>query len=608
LKKRTVLVVLLLVMAGSIALKLTSSPAAEPRSFRHLAAGDVIGFEDDSNTYAWLGIPFAKAPVGDLRWRSPRPAEPWQGVKEALLYSSNCAQLLPFSLFGNDLMLGDEDCLYLNVWSPRETDAEAATAKRPVMVWIHGGANTLGGAPHAEAHRLVTHGDVVMVSLQYRLGLFGWFSHPALRATAEIPLDATSNFALLDMIAALHWVQNNIEHFGGNPENVKIFGQSAGAFDVIALLAAPQAKGLFHKAISQSGSLHTIAKDRAENYIDDDSPGLPYSAREFVNTFLINEGKANNREQAKQLQNSMSSSELVSALRAKSVDELFKSAARRGTGTLGYHVATNIQDGLVLPDMHLRELFADPSQYNSVPLILGSNRDEYKLFMSGSESFAKQRFGVLPIVKDPAEYDRIAAYFSQQWQAVGVDEPARILDASQAGNVFTYRFDWSNQPTKFGVDMAQTFGAAHGIEVVFLFGPEQVSRLPLYAMTDDEKSTRALREAMRSYWTHFAHTGKPGKGDGESLPEWQAWQSDADKKLLLDSSQGDGIRMSDATVFIDDLKQRLRDDTAIRSTRERCELYAQLFYYALSSDFWSDEEFNDLGCGEFTPEDFEGLF
>ena len=606
-KKRTISILVVFGVGAWFLAGWLTPPSPSQQTLRHLPAGDVIGFEDDSNTYAWLGIPFAQAPIGDLRWRSPRAAEKWQGVFEALKYSPMCAQILPISLFGKDFIIGDEDCLYLNVWAPRESAPPNSTAKRPVMVWIHGGANTLGGASPAEPHQFAGRGDVVAVSLQYRLGLFGWFSHPALRDTATEPLDASSNFALLDMVAALQWVQDNIDQFGGDPENVTIFGQSAGAFDVIALLAAPQAKGLFQKAISQSGSLHTIPKDLAENYRDDVSPGLPYSSREFVNNLLVNEAKAQNREQAKQLQNSMGASELAAALRAKPVDELFKSAVRRATGTLGYQVPTNIQDGLVLPGEHLLQVFSDPSQYNNVPIILGSNRDEYKFFLSGSPRFTEKRFGLLPRLKDPAEYERISGYFSDQWRAVGVDEPARVLQRSQAGNVYAYRFDWANQPTRFGVEMAQLFGAAHGIEVVFLFGRDQVSRLPLYAMVSDDKSWNELSTAMVSYWTHFARTGAPGNGGDQSLPQWHAWQADGDKKLLLDSSARDGIHMSDATVYVDDLKQRIRDDRKLDTPYQRCELYTQLFHYALSTDFWSDEEFEKLGCGQYRPEDFSGI-
>ena len=566
-KKRTISI-LAVVGVGALILGWLTPPSPSQQTLRHLPAGDVIGFEDDSNTYAWLGIPFAQAPIGDLRWRSPRPAEKWQGVFEALKYSPMCAQILPISLFGKDFIIGDEDCLYLNVWAPRESAPPNSTAKRPVMVWIHGGANTLGGASPAEPHQLAGRGD---------------------------------------MVAALQWVHDNIDQFGGDPENVTIFGQSAGAFNVIALLAAPQAKGLFHKAISQSGSLHTIPRDLAENYHDDVSPGLPYSSREFVNNLLVNEAKAQNREQAKQMQNSMGASELAAALRAKPVDELFKSAVRRATGTLGYQVPTNIQDGLVLPREHLIQVFSDPSQYNNVPIILGSNRDEYKFFLSGSPRFTEKRFGLLPRLKDPAEYERISGYFSDQWRAVGVDEPARVLQRSQAGNVYAYRFDWANQPTRFGVEMAQLFGAAHGIEVVFLFGRDQVSRLPLYAMVSDDKSWNELSTAMVSYWTHFARTGAPGNGGDQSLPQWHAWQADGDKKLILDSGARGGIHMSDATVYVDDLKQRIRDDRKLDTPYQRCELYTQLFHYALSTDFWSDEEFEKLGCGQYRPEDFSAI-
>jgi len=239
--------------------------------------------------------------------------------------------------------------------------------------------------------------------------------------------------------------------------------------------------------------------------------------------------------------------------------------------------------------------------------MLGSNRDEYKFFLWSSPRFSDRRFGLLPTLKNHGDYERVTSYFSNQWQAVGVDEPARILGRSQPGRVFTYRFDWSNQATKLGVDMSELFGAAHGIEVAFLFGRDEVSSLPMFAIPDKPDDAEALGRAMRAYWTEFARTGSPGKGGDTSLPEWHAWAIEGDKKLLLDTADEGGIRMSSATVSAEQLKQRLRNDQKITNTRERCELYAQLFYYALSSDFWSIEEFKQLGCAEFKPEDFDGI-
>ena len=262
----------------------------DPLALRHPAAGDVIGFADKHDSFAWLGVPFAQPPVGDLRWRAPRPLSHWHNARAALKISPPCLQLNGFAVFDKHATSGSEDCLYLNIWTPRMTADEVAQAHLPVMAWIHGGGNTMGFAEATPGSHLAGTQKVIVVSLQYRLGVFGWFSLPALRNAAAVPADASSNFGLLDLIAGLQWIHDNIAAFGGDPGNVTIFGESAGGHDVMALLASPPAKGLFQRAIAESGSVHATPRPEAENYIDDAQPGLPVSAREFVNQLLIADG------------------------------------------------------------------------------------------------------------------------------------------------------------------------------------------------------------------------------------------------------------------------------------------------------------------------------
>ncbi|MFT5481371.1 MAG: para-nitrobenzyl esterase [Halieaceae bacterium] len=602
--KRILLVVAFFLLLGA-GFTLLSSPRSSELALRHLSAGDVVGYEHDTGIFAWLGIPFASPPVGDLRWRAPRPVKPWGGALEALSHSSMCSQLLPFAWLKPRIVFGDEDCLYLNVWSPGLSPEQLAVAKLPVMVWIHGGANTLGGSSPADPYRFAVRENVIVVSIQYRLGILGWFSHPALRNTAPEELDESSNFALLDMVAALQWVQQDISQFGGDPENVTIFGQSAGAFDVIALLATPQASGLFHKAIAQSGTLNSIPQARAENYIDDPQPGLSYSFREFINKLFVTDELSRGREGARQLQDGMEDQELVDYLQNKSPKELFASVDRRGS--LGYTTPTNIRDGIVLPRESLFEIFSDPSKYNSVPIILGSNRDEYKFFLSSSPRFIDKYLGLFPRIKDSKDYNRIASYFSDQWQAVGVNEPARVLSRSQPGKVYAYRFDWSEQPARWGSPMADLYGAAHGIEVVFLFGPDAVSTLPRYARASDQPSWDELSDTMVTYWANFARSGIPSGGEEPGAVQWAPWEERVGGKIVFDSTRSGGVRMTAEAVYIADIKKRLKEDTAIETERERCELYVQLLYYALSSDFWDEKEYADFGCVEYPRKDFSGI-
>ena len=601
--KKFLVVLLALTVVILVINYFASQPRANSETLRDTSLGALVGFEDKSDTYAWLGVPFAQAPVGDLRWRAPLAAKPWQGVLEAVESGPMCPQMLPFELFGRRKVMGEEDCLNLDIWSPRIAPSELHDANLPVMVWIHGGANTMGMSSAIRYHDLAGRGDVIVVALQYRLGLLGWLSHPALRQTASQLNDTTSNFATLDMILALQWVQDNITAFGGNPNNVTIFGQSAGGFQVYSLLGSPLAEGLFHKAIVQSGNTQTIPQSWAENYLDDAEPGFAYSAKEWVNSVLIEQGRASNRLEAKALQESMAPDELVNFLQSLEPKELFAAAQPRGA--LGYYVLANIRDGIALPEQSLLEVFADAKNFNSVPVIIGHNRDEYKFWLWNDEEFTDFRFGFLPKVVQPENLNHMSGYFSDQWQAIGVTEPAQVLAASLPGNVYAYRFDWAQQKTVMGFDMARAFGAAHGIEVTFLFGTDGVDTLPLFAMAEDKPARQSLEHAMQDYWAEFAHTGNPGKGKNNQLPQWLGLSESALQRLVLDG-QPSGIRMIDDFVSVRDLKQRLKHDDKINSPEKRCELYTQLFWYGLTMEFYDEQEYQQWGCQDYPKETFQG--
>lgn len=603
-KKKILVGAVTVIALFAIAVKVYLTNTPSEASLRHLQSGEIVGFEEQHHTYAWLGIPFAKPPVGDLRWRAPRPVESWEGVRETVSHGNFCQQVPPIILIDT---IGGEDCLYLDVWSPRLTAEEIAKSGLPVMVWIHGGANTLGMAMATRGYNIAGSQQVIVVALQYRLGILGWFSHPALRETAQTPLDATSNFALLDMIAALQWVRGNITQFGGDPDNVTIFGQSAGGFNVLALMAAPPANGLFNKAISQSGNIQTVPRPMAENYVDDAAPGLPYSNREFVNSLLVADGLAADREEAKALQSGMSATELADYLRGQPADRLFESVDKR-SDNLGYFTPTNIRDGLILPHKPVLELFSNPGQYNRVPVMLGSNRDEYKFFLWKNDSLTKTRFYLGTQATDLDEYNRITRYFSDQWRVTGVNEPASALSRSQPGEVFAYRFDWAGQKKSFwGNDMANLMGAGHGLENTFVFGPDAVSGLSKYAVAEDANSRTTLGDAMRDYWAAFARTGEPGNGGNPELPVWQAWQATGNNKLILDRLEAGGIHMASDHMTVVELKQRIKTDAAIKSTRECCELFAQVFYYALTKDFCDEDEYRAMGCAQYPLSGFEGI-
>ncbi|HEM46265.1 MAG TPA: carboxylesterase, partial [Alphaproteobacteria bacterium] len=472
-----------LLAIGAAALWLALRPDDEPTepavviadvsSERLTTFGSVVGFAGAEETHAWLGIPYARPPVGDLRWRPPTRPEPWTDTFDALAFGPPCVQLasgLP-GLAGSPAgsVTGSEDCLYLNVWAPRyDVDAVPGGPDRlPVLVWIHGGGNTIGHAgPMYDGTRLASRHRLVVVSLNYRLGPFGWFAHPAVLEGVARGEPVSGNFGTLDLIAGLEWIRDNIEAFGGDPGAVTIFGESAGGTNVMSLLVSPRARGLFHRAIVQSGSTASTSLERAVHYVDAESPGHPSSAREIVLRMLIEDGTASDRPSARIFADGLADEDLATYLRGKSAEEILL-AYRREEGSPLVSLPRIIRDDVVLPRAPALELMRDPRRYNAVPIILGSNRDEIKLFFSQDPDFVRRYLDVFVRLRDEERYNMLARFHSDLWRANGVDTPASILSAARSGSVFTYRFDWDEEPIFLGADIGVILGAGHGLEIPF---------------------------------------------------------------------------------------------------------------------------------------------
>ena len=371
-------------------------PEAAPGTERVTPQGTLVGFVTEDGAHTWRGIPFANPPVGELRWRAPRAPDSWTGTREALAHGNACPQfpgLSPDADVPEGQPVGDEDCLYLNVYAPAvQPDAVPTGEDRlPVMVWIHGGGNSVGDAKVYDASLLAKSGPVVVVTIHYRLGVFGWFTHPGLRA-GEGPADASGNYGTLDVVAALEWVQNNISAFGGDPNRVLVFGESAGGTDTHAMLLSPQAKGLFHRAIAQSGTARTTPRDEAENYEDAAVPGAPFSSAELLLYLLQQDDKATDRETAKAVVEKMSAPEIASYLRAKSPADILSFFDGFGFGGM-YPSPGLIRDGFVLPEVPAADAYA-AGRFNAVPAIFGTNRDEVKLFAMGGSHNVTQVGGM----------------------------------------------------------------------------------------------------------------------------------------------------------------------------------------------------------------------
>ena len=574
---------------------------ADNDALRHPASGDIVGFTDKHDTFAWLGVPFALPPVGQLRWRAPQPLPPSSKARQALALSPVCMQLDSFAIIDKHATSGSEDCLYLNIWTPRMGPDEVSGKHLPVMVWVHGGGNTMGFAEATPGSHLAGAEQVVVVTLQYRLGIFGWLSLPALRDAAATPADASSNFGLLDLIAGLQWVHDNITAFGGDPGNVTVFGESSGGHDVMALLAAAPAKGLFQRAIAQSGSVHATPRTEAENYSDAPEAGLPESSREFIDRLLIGDG-APDRTVAKAKQQAMDGPALLAYLRGKSAAQLLAVVTRDGFGMYDWPVV--IRDGYVLPDKPMLAVFADPTQYNAVPVMLGGNRDESKLFMMGDPDLTETRFGFLPKIKDIAAYNRVTGYYSEEWRAEAVEEAAAVLHKSQGDTVYAYRFDWDDEPAYSLADLHDLLGAAHSTEINFIFGDDVTIGLPFVRSRGNGPGRDALSDAMMAYWASFARngvpgSGAPGNGDKAANRVWQPWSETGPSLMVLNSPDHGGPAMIGTHERMADLKARLRDDSALATPQARCKLYYGLFHEGFGGNEYFDEaEYKSLGCAD----------
>ena len=568
---------------------------ADPASRRTTPTGEVEGFVGDYDSYVWLGLPYASPPVGDLRWRAPTPPAPWQGVRKALAAGSPCIQYA--SPLGGidtapvDTPVGDEDCLYLNVYAPRSA---TITSFLPVMVWIHGGGNTIGAGTRYDGGHLAASQNVVVVTVNYRLGPFGWFRNAALRTEANTDAERSGNFAILDLVRALEWVEGNITGFGGDPAHVTIFGESAGGSNALGLLLSPSAVGLFHRAIAESAGFHTSDPVTAEAF--DDSPNVETtnSSSEAIARIFVADGTARDRNDAKQKLNDMPKPELTTKLRAKTGREIL--AAYQPTPGIGMiRMPVLMRDDTVLPTGDYLDLFRQKEHWSQVPVMLGTNRDENKIFMFTSPVWVKRWLGILPrFVEDPNTYDAVADTLARMWKATGADEPATSMVQSGAKDVYVYRFDWDEEPTLLGSDLSRMLGASHGLEILFVFGHFDLGRESRRLFdAASEPGRKELSAAMMSYWAAFARTGNPGQGDGKR-PAWPAWSASTEY-LVFDTPAAGGITTSSKTMTRDAVLKGVETDPRFADPRARCLVYHDLVAWSATMTRYA----YDAHCREF---------
>ena len=528
------------VMAGSLlvaAISFASPLACAAEEPVRIDSGLVTGVrvEGAGDVVAYKGIPYAAAPVGKLRWKPPQPAAKWEGVRACDQFGPTCPQT-PYpagSVYFSPPQSQSEDCLSLNVW----TAAKTSDDKRPVMVWIHGGALTRGSGSLAyyDGASLARKG-VVLVTINYRLGPLGYFAHPALVKESEH--GSAGNYGVLDQIAALQWVQRNIKAFGGDSSRVTIFGESAGSWSVCSLLATPLSKGLFQRAIGESGGCFGLMQ-----YLKEERNGLPPAERagESLAKALGCDGAA----------------DPLDAMRQKTPEEILAAAAKDPSQSR----TRAIVDGWVFPE-EIAATYAAGRQH-AVPVIVGSNADEGTTLgavppatVDALTALAKKKYGDLaerfakayPVTSDSDVRDAFLHDFRDEWFTWEMRTWARTMKNASAP---AYLYYFSRVPPR---PDSTKYGAYHAAEIVYTF--DHLDKLPWKS----EPVDYALAEALSARWVRFAATGDP---NGGNLPKWAPYDAKNEPYLEFGNAITPGHEiLKEQCDFVDAYMAARRAETA----------------------------------------------
>jgi para-nitrobenzyl esterase len=552
----------------------------------YTSTGKITGYIENK-VIKFDDIPYAKPPVGELRWKAPRELLTPNNIIEPK-ENNYCIQE-PSSMGGapgNGIFVGNEDCLYLDIKIPNRE----YTNLLPVMFWIHGGGNTSGLKDLYDYSKMVHKHDVIVVTVNYRLGAFGWFSHPSIQGNQK-GIDKASNFGTLDIIQALKWVNQNIESFGGDSNNITIFGESAGGHNVLSLLVAPQAKGLFHKAISQSG--YTTSIPIEEGFVTSkSSPTFEHTSNEVLNRLIPN------------LAN-LSPINIHKKLLELPAEEFFAQYSDKSN----LELPLLMNDGIVIPLEGLEKALANKEHISNVPFIAGSNRDEVKLWIGTAEYFVKLDYSILGsifgipriVLKDEDAFEAFNYYRSEAWKIRGVIEPISSLNRAGNNNTYAYRFDWDDHRRFIVADFKKLIGASHGTEISLITGNNKLVEGYGFLIYPAGFSKRFTSNNMMKFWSNFAKEGKPGKSTNNI--EWSPYNYLNDKKdyMILDNKRN--MKMEYSQTSYKNLIQELNVDNRINKL-ERCVILYQIGTFVGNDIFDVISNYANFPCTKSIAQEF----
>ena len=522
----------------------------------------------NNRVISWHDIPYAQPPIGNLRWKAPRELiSPNLNIesKDHNFCIQETSSLGGSAEFSDEIISGSEDCLYLDIFTPKNYENNTL----PVMFWIHGGGNTSGLKDLYEFNKMVKKHEIIIVRINYRLGPFGWFTHPAIQDLQE-GIDKTSNFGTLDIIAALNWVQKNISLFGGDPNNVTIFGESAGGHNVYSLLVSEKAKGLFHKAISMSGYTTTISTQNAYKQYKYSSTS-DYTSWEVVNKIIQDDQEKIGKEAIRDI------------LLKLPAEDFFKIYAYRESYQ---EIPLLTSDGIVIPATELRESLQNRDLINNVPVIAGSNADEVKLWLATAEYFVDIEYSLIGsllgipkvILNDEEAFEAFNYYRSSAWKIRGVDHPLQSLSKAGNNKLYSYRFDWDDHRKYIVGDFKKLIGAAHASEIPLLAGNTKlVGGFPLSTLIYPQSSSkRYVSSNMMMFWSNFAKYGSPGSSTNSI--DWKPYDADSTNPEFLILDEKNNLKMSSVSNSFKSLSKELYSDTRVNDI-EKCVILLQMFTF-----------------------------